>query len=112
VPRAETELALRKVERQELEARAAAASARLVRLLVLDPAVTLVPADPAVVPIDLFPPETPLPQLVEVAVRARPELAAALAQIEAADPRTRQARHAPFIPPFHANYLYRGLGSR
>jgi outer membrane protein TolC len=110
VPRAETELALRKVERQELDARAAAASARLVRLLVLDPAVTLVPADAAVVPIDLFPTETPVAQLVELAVRARPELAAALAQIEAADLRTRQARYAPLIPRFQANYLNGGFG--
>jgi len=110
VPRAETELALRKVDRQELEARAAAASARLVRLLVLDPAVTLVPADAAVVPIDLFPPETQAPQLVEVAIRARPELAAALAQIEAADLRTRQARYAPLIPRLQANYLNGGFG--
>src|SRR5262245_58425987 len=104
VPRAETELSLRKVERQELEGRAAAASARLVRLLVLDPTVTLVPADAAVVPIDLFPPDTAVPQLVELAVRARPELAAALAQIEAADLQSRQARYAPLIPRLQANY--------
>ena len=110
VNRAETELSLRKIERLDLQARAAVASARLVRLLVLDPVITLVPADSSLVPIDLFPPDTPLPQLVEQAVAARPELAAAMAQIEAADLRTRQARYSPFIPRTQINYLGGGFG--
>jgi outer membrane protein TolC len=109
VNRAETEVSLRKLERIDLEARAAVASARLVRLLVLDPAVTLVPADPVVVPIDLFPPDTPVPQLIELAIRARPELAAAAATVEAADVRARQARYAPLIPRIQTNYLGGGF---
>ena len=48
VNRAETEVSQRKVERTTLEAQAAIASARLVQLLVLDPKITLVPADQAV----------------------------------------------------------------
>jgi outer membrane protein TolC len=110
VNRAETEVSLRKLERLDLQARAGVASARLVRLLVLDPLVTLVPADTALVPIDLFPPDTPLAELVDQAVAARPELAAALARIEAADVRTRQARLAPLIPRAQINYLGGGFG--
>lgn len=109
VNRAETEVRLRKLERIDLEGRAAVASARLVRVLVLDPAVTLVPAEPAVVPIDLFPPDTPVPQLIELAVRARPELAAAALTVEAADVRARQARYAPLIPHTQINYLGGGF---
>lgn len=105
VSRAETEVSLRRIERQELHARAAVASARLVRVLVLDPTVTLVPADPAAVPIDLFPPDIPVPALVEQALRNRPELAAAAARIEAADLRYRQARYGPLFPRVQANYL-------
>jgi outer membrane protein TolC len=44
-----------------------------------------------------------------LAVRARPELAAVLAQIEAADLRTKQARYAPLIPRIQANYLNGGF---
>jgi outer membrane protein TolC len=109
VNRAETEVTLRRLERLDLQSRAGVASARLVRLLVLDPNVTLVPAEPAVVPIDLFPPDTPVPQLVELALRARPELAAAAAAVEAADVRYRQARYAPLIPRIQTNYLNGGF---
>jgi len=110
VHRAETEVNIRRVERQELAARIDVASARLVELLVLDPVVRLVPADPAVAPIDLFPVDTPLAQLIEQAVVNRPELAAAAARIEAADLRARQARYAPLIPKLQAEYLAGGFG--
>jgi len=110
VHRAETEVDLRRVERQELLARADTASARLVQLLVLDPVVRLVPADSAVVPIDLFSVDTPLAQLVEQAVASRPELAAAGARIEAAELRARQARYAPLIPKLQVEYLGGGFG--
>ena len=110
VNRAETEVSLRRVERLDLQARAGVASARLVQLLVLDPAVTLISADPAVVPIDLFPPGTPIGQLVEQAFGNRPELAAATSLIDAAEVRTRQARYAPLIPRIQTNYLGGGFG--
>jgi outer membrane protein TolC len=96
---------LRRIERQELEARAATASARLVRLLVFDPAVTLLPADEAAVPIDIFPTDAELDALVAAAIRNRPELAAALWQQEAAETRARQARYSPLIPRLQAEYL-------
>ncbi|HJZ90170.1 MAG TPA: TolC family protein, partial [Gemmataceae bacterium] len=105
VNRAETEVSLRRLERQDLTARAHVSSARLVRLLVLDPTVTLVPADSNVVLIELFPADAGIPQLVEQAVRSRPELEAAAARIEAADLRSRQARYAPLFPKLQADYV-------
>jgi outer membrane protein TolC len=110
VNRAETEVSLRKLERQELAARAAVASANLVRLLALDPAVVLVPADPAAVPIDLIPTDTPVRALIEQAVRERPELRAAALQVDAADARARQARLSPLLPKVQADYLGGGFG--
>ena len=110
VNRAETEVSLRKIDRQEIHARVAAASARLVQQLLLDPNVTLVPADPAVVAIDLVPADMAIPQLVELSLRNRPELAAAASRLEAADIRARQARYAPFLPKLQADYLTGGFG--
>src|SRR5262249_21458544 len=75
-----------------------------------DPLITLLPADSGISPIDLFPPDVALGQLVDEAVANRPELAAALALIEAADIRTRQARLAPFIPRMQTTYLGGGFG--
>src|SRR5262245_55164438 len=105
VNRAETEVSLRQLERHDLTARAQVASARLVRFLVLDPTVTLVPADSNVVLVELFPADLAIPQLVEQAVRSRPELEAAAARIEAADLQSRQARYAPLFPKLQAEYL-------
>lgn len=110
VNRAETEVSQRRVERLDLQARAGVASARLVRLLNLDPATVLVPADAAAVPIDLFATDTPVSQLVDLALSNRPELAAAMSMVEAADLRARQARYSPFIPRLQAEYLNGGFG--
>src|SRR5262245_40067152 len=110
VNRARTEVALRRIDRQELSARAAVASSRLTRLLLLDPAVTLVPADAAVVPIDLIPTDIPLEPLIDQAVRNRPELTAAALRLEAAQARARQARYAPLLPRLQTEYLGGAFG--
>ncbi len=110
VNRAETEVSQRKVERDNLEARAAIASARLVQLLVLDPKVTLVPAEAAIAAIDLVPNDTPLERLIDQALRNRPELAAAAFQIDAAELRSRQARYGPLFPKVQIDYLAGGFG--
>src|SRR5256885_12439330 len=49
---------------RSLEGQAAAVSARLAQLLLLQPTVDLLPADPTGVPISLIPLETPLDDLV------------------------------------------------
>lgn len=110
VNRAETEVNQRRAERLEIQARAGVTSARLMRQLNLDPAITLVPADTAAVAIDLLPPDTPIAQLIELAVSNRPELAAATSLVEAADLRARQARYSPLIPRLQAEYLNGGFG--
>jgi outer membrane protein TolC len=109
VNRAATEVNLRRQETLVLRARAGAASARLARLLLLDPAVELRPAELVVVPLVLVPPENSLPQLIEVAVRGRPEMVAALAELEAASGLVRQAKAAPYLPRVQADFIGGGM---
>ncbi len=104
VPRARTEVNLRRQEAIDLQGRAAIASARLAQLLLLDPGVDLAPADPAVVPIQLVP-DRPLPELIATAAAYRPELAATQALTAAAQARLRQAQLGPFLPRLEVSYL-------
>lgn len=105
INRARAEVATRRMDRIDLEGRAAVASARLNRLLLLEASVELVPADDAITPITLVPPELSLDDLVGLAIRNRPELAAnrdlALAALE----RLRQARYGPLFPRVQIDYL-------
>jgi outer membrane protein TolC len=104
VPRARTEVGLRRQEAIDLQGRQAVVSARLAQLLLLDPTVDLVPADPAVVPVTLVP-DRPLPDLIATAVAYRPELASYRALASAAEGRLRQAQLGPFIPRFEMSYV-------
>ena len=98
INRAATEVNLRRQERIELQGRIGVSSARLTRLLLLDPTVDLVPAEPTVLPITLVDPATPLPQLVQVAITRRPELASNRAAVAAAEAGLKQAAVGPFVP--------------
>jgi outer membrane protein TolC len=109
VNRAATEVNLRRHEALVLRARAGAASARLARLLLLDPAVELRPFEVAVVPVILVPPENTMAQLIDAAVRARPEMSAALAELEAASALVKQAKAAPLLPRVQADFIGGGL---
>jgi outer membrane protein TolC len=104
VPRAQTEVSLRKQEGIDLQGRAATVSARLAQLLLLDPAVDLIPADPVVVPVMLVP-DQPIPELIAIAATYRPELAANRSLAAAAQERLRQARLAPLLPRLEVSYL-------
>src|SRR5205814_8189205 len=75
-----------------------AAAARLGRLLLLDPTVILVPADPAVAPVELIDATRTLDDLVGIALANHPDLAADRARAAAAWERVRKARHAPLLP--------------
>lgn len=110
VNRARTEVALRRMEREDIAGRQATASARLARLLLLEPAVTLLPLDEAAVPIELIPTDSPVEALIAQAVRSRPEMEAAYQQREAAATRARQARYGPLLPRVQAEYLGGGFG--
>ena len=93
--RASTEVNLREQERAVLRGRAGAISARLNQLLMLDAAVELTPLEPAVVPLVMVPGDLTIRQLIETAVRARPEMHAATAELEASETLVKHARTAP-----------------
>lgn len=105
VNRAETEVNLRKQEAIVLRGRAAAASARLVRLLLLDPTIELVPAEITVLPVTLLPPNCTLESLLYLGYAQRPEMAFAQAQLGASEARVQQARLGPLVPKMQLEYL-------
>jgi outer membrane protein TolC len=109
VNRAATEVNLRREEGIVLRGRAAAAAARLAQLLALDPSVELVPYEVAVVPLILVPGETTLEQLIQMSLRGRPEIAAAQAQVAAADTLVRQSKAAPFLPRLQGEFIGGGM---
>ena len=84
--------------------RAGVASARLTRLLTLDPAVELVPAEIATVPMMLVPTAQTLDELILTAWTCRPEMAAQQALIAAAQERLRAARLGPLLPKVQLEY--------
>jgi outer membrane protein TolC len=108
--RAQTELNLRREERITLEAQAAAVSAHLAQLLLLEPTVDLRPADAVVMPIALVPAELPLGEMVAIAFLNRPELSSNRALVEAAVERWRQARYSPLIPKIDLAYYAGDFG--
>jgi outer membrane protein TolC len=82
----------------------AVASARLARLLSLDPAVRLrTPGGPLPL-VQHSHLDTPLEQLVEVAVANRPEVAARAAQVAEAQTRVRQEIVRPLVPLLSVGY--------
>jgi outer membrane protein TolC len=110
LPRAQSEVSLRQQERIDLTGQTAVASARLARILLLEPSVDLEPADHAVLPIVLVPQDQSLPQLIQIAVANRPELAEGQALAGVAETRLRQARLAPLIPKLDVGYSSGGFG--
>lgn len=109
VHRAQTEVHLRRQERLDLIGRAGAASARLGRLLLLNPTVDLVPAD-AVVPVVVVPGACTLEDLIAMARTNRPDLAAQRVLVAASAERVRQARLSPYIPKVTLDYSLGAFG--
>jgi outer membrane protein TolC len=102
--RARVEVNLRNQELLEMRGRAGVASARLTRLLTLEPAVELLPADIAAVPMTLVPFERTIDELILTAWTCRPEMAAQQALIGAAQERLRAARYGPLLPKVQLEY--------
>lgn len=98
VNRVQTEILFRRQERLDLKGRAGAASARLAKLLLLNPTVWLVPQTTELVPITLVNPEIPLEELVTMAIQHRPDLAASREILSAAWERVRKAQKDPLLP--------------
>jgi outer membrane protein TolC len=104
VNRAATEVQLRREEQLVLRGRAAAASARLARLLLLKPTVDLQPADPVVLPLELVPAGKHLDDLVALGLANRPEVRQFRATLSAAEVRVQQARLRPLMPRMQLDY--------
>jgi outer membrane protein TolC len=94
------------LRREEFQAgeEVAVASARLCRLLGLDPSVRLRTPGETVDAFRLIPEDADPEALVETAVRARPEVFARSAAVAEAQVRTRQERVRPWLPLVSAGY--------
>lgn len=109
--RAKTELALRENEVIRADEAVAVASARLTQLLSLGPETTLIPQEPAVVPIDLVALDLPAQSLVAQSLTARPEVRESEALVGEAVQRLERERHAPLIPSVLLGVSYGGFGA-
>jgi outer membrane protein TolC len=96
--RAATELSLLGREVRQAEEEVAVSAARLARRLHLDQSVRIRPDSPGLAPLTLIDPAMPLPDLIQVALRVRPELGARAADIAAAEAHHRQECYRPFLP--------------
>ncbi len=85
-------------EEQQLQEEVAVASAALSRVLHLDPSVRLRTQPGMLEIVQLVNPKYDVQTLVEMAQTARPELAARMSEISAAEYRVRQENTRPFLP--------------
>ena len=109
--RALTEVKHRRRDAQLASGQLLVASANLIRLLVLDPKVVMVPVEPPECIVHLIPDDIPLDDLVLTSnFQNRPELASAQAIVEASVLRREQAVLRPFIPAAFMSYAGGGLG--
>ncbi|QEL19607.1 TolC family protein [Limnoglobus roseus] len=87
------------------------ASARLCRLLNLDPTVRLhTPADTLAVPVRFVSEESLLDELLKRAIEARPEVYARTADIAAARTRVKQEKTRPWLPTVAVGFSGGGFG--
>ncbi len=96
--RAATELSLIEVEVRQAEEEVAVGSARLARRLHLDQSVRVRPVAPVVETVTLVDPGSPLPGLIQEALRRRPEVGVRAAALAAAEIRHREERYRPLLP--------------
>jgi outer membrane protein TolC len=108
--RAQAELQRRRNDLLRAKESVAVASAELVRLVRLDPAVALVPTDATVGPIDVVDSDTPLRDLIGQAIAARPESARQAAFVEETWMRLRQEDWRPWMPHLYAGFSGGGFG--
>lgn len=108
--RAATDLALLRVQEQRAQEEVATAAAELSRLLNLDPSVRLRTDKDPVQVVQLIDSHVPVEQLIQVAVRYRPELRAGSAAVAAAQTHWREERARPFLPLLAVGYSYGQFG--
>ncbi len=109
--RALTELSVRQIEVRRAGENVRVSSVRLARLLSQrDQSLTLVPQEPALVPIDLVVPSSQLSELIATGLTNRPELAESRYLVGEAVERLRRERHAPLLPSVLLGLSYGGNG--
>ncbi len=108
--RATVEAATRRRDVLEAQEEVAIVSAELARLLRLDPAVRLQATDESPAPLEFVELVTPLQSLIEQALSARPEVASADAQRDAAGYWQRQEQVRPWVPHLYAGVSGGGFG--
>lgn len=108
--RAKAEVADRERQLARAEEDLRVSSAELVRLVRLDPAILLVPAETQPTPIELISVETSLTSLIEQGLTNRPELAQNQAMVQASLERLRQEQWRPWIPSVAIGYSGGGFG--
>jgi outer membrane protein TolC len=109
--RALAELSTRQIEVRRAVENVRVASVRLARVLSQqDYSVTLVPQEPALVPIDLVVPSSEISELIATGLANRPELAESRYLVGEAVERLRRERHAPLVPSVLLGLSYGGNG--
>jgi outer membrane protein TolC len=108
--RALSEAALFHRDAQAAEEEVAVTAARLAELLNLDPSVRLRTQDGPVQLFDLVNLNDPLEELIQVAVRNRPEMGQWSATIAATEVRLRQEQVRPFLPTLLVGFSAGGFG--
>jgi outer membrane protein TolC len=96
--RAATEYTLIVNEIRQAEEQVAVAAARLSRRLHLDQSVRLRPIAPEIEMVTIVDPAVSLPDLIQTALRGRPEYRARAAALAAAEVHHKQERYRPFLP--------------
>jgi outer membrane protein TolC len=109
--RAAAAMAVVKNELVRAEESAAVASARLAQQLNSDPATTIVPQEPAIVPIELVPGDAELTGLVAIGLSNRPELAASRSLVSEAVSRLQREEHSPWLPSVLLGLSYGEFGA-
>jgi outer membrane protein TolC len=110
--RAHTEALLVHVEVLRAEERVAVASARLARVINLEPSVRLRTEPGPLTPLRIVDPAVPLGELLELARRRHPLLASKSTAMDLAGTRLRQEQTRPFLPLLVAGYSAGGFGGR
>lgn len=108
--RARTELITRQDELLKRKEDVLVASARLQQLLSVDGPGPLLPMEPAVIPVELVPPERDVASLVAIGLSHRNEVASRQHLIEAACQRLKREKAAPLIPSVLLGVSYGGVG--
>jgi outer membrane protein TolC len=96
--RSESELQLIRGNIQEAEADVGVSAANLARLLDLDPSIRLRAMPESISLIELVDPRKSLEELIQVALRERPEIQARTAEVGYQETRLRQEKVRPFVP--------------